>query len=311
MQQLALHAFAVLGCRGWGRVDFLLDEAGKPYLLEVNTSPGMTDHSLVPMAARAGGHSASRNWCCKILELARMWDNAGPAACCNGLAPICCMRSAAMLLLYAVLFLVVHLPVFPLREVEVQRRVAACQRASRCSSSCTRALKGNFFTLDLNKTRARFREAALGAQRERAAALAGPPGSGARGASWRWRAGADAALVNTHGEVFEAASEQRAAGSSTGPADSAEEVTQPLRGIQPAAGAAQAGSRCRCSLSPRRAWQLKLDNGLVLELGREQGAKRGWSDSSAFTTATLGSAEPAGRLRRSALSQRFRGALLD
>lgn len=55
MQQLAQQAFAVIGGAGWGRVDFLMDEAGKLYLLEINTSPGMTDHSLVPMAARAAG----------------------------------------------------------------------------------------------------------------------------------------------------------------------------------------------------------------------------------------------------------------
>ena len=53
----ALDAFRVLGCRGWGRVDFLMDEQGNAYFLEVNTSPGMTDHSLVPMAARAAGVS--------------------------------------------------------------------------------------------------------------------------------------------------------------------------------------------------------------------------------------------------------------
>ncbi|MDD3519492.1 MAG: D-alanine--D-alanine ligase [Chromatiales bacterium] len=57
MQALALEAFSLLGCRGWGRVDFLLDGQGRPYLLEVNTVPGMTDHSLVPMAARAAGMS--------------------------------------------------------------------------------------------------------------------------------------------------------------------------------------------------------------------------------------------------------------
>ncbi|QRJ65803.1 D-alanine--D-alanine ligase [Azospira restricta] len=51
----ALEAFRVLGGRGWGRVDFLMDEAGNPHFLEVNTSPGMTDHSLVPMAARVAG----------------------------------------------------------------------------------------------------------------------------------------------------------------------------------------------------------------------------------------------------------------
>ena len=53
----ALEAFRVIGCRGWGRVDFLMDEAGNAYYLEVNTAPGMTDHSLVPMAARVAGIS--------------------------------------------------------------------------------------------------------------------------------------------------------------------------------------------------------------------------------------------------------------
>ena len=51
----ALEAFRILGGRGWGRVDFLMDTAGQHYFLEVNTAPGMTDHSLVPMAARATG----------------------------------------------------------------------------------------------------------------------------------------------------------------------------------------------------------------------------------------------------------------
>ena len=51
----ALEAFRILGGRGWGRVDFLMDEAGNHYYLEVNTAPGMTDHSLVPMGARVAG----------------------------------------------------------------------------------------------------------------------------------------------------------------------------------------------------------------------------------------------------------------
>ncbi|UYA61896.1 D-alanine--D-alanine ligase [Pectobacterium sp. F1-1] len=49
---LAMAAYRAVGCRGWGRVDFMLDNDGAFYLLEVNTSPGMTSHSLVPMAAR-------------------------------------------------------------------------------------------------------------------------------------------------------------------------------------------------------------------------------------------------------------------
>ncbi|MBW7901668.1 MAG: D-alanine--D-alanine ligase [Rhodocyclaceae bacterium] len=55
IREQAMAAFRVLGGRGWGRVDFLMDEAGDPYFLEVNTAPGMTDHSLVPMAARVAG----------------------------------------------------------------------------------------------------------------------------------------------------------------------------------------------------------------------------------------------------------------
>ena len=57
LQALALRAFDIVGCTGWGRVDIMLDQNGEPYLLEVNTSPGMTGHSLVPMAAKAYGLS--------------------------------------------------------------------------------------------------------------------------------------------------------------------------------------------------------------------------------------------------------------
>ncbi len=67
----SLRAFDTLGCRGWGRVDLMLDRAGKPYFLEVNTSPGMTDHSLVPMAARHAG-IAFEALCMRILALATM-----------------------------------------------------------------------------------------------------------------------------------------------------------------------------------------------------------------------------------------------
>ncbi len=55
LSELALAAFTSLGCAGWGRVDVMRDTAGRFYLLEVNTVPGMTDHSLVPMAAKQAG----------------------------------------------------------------------------------------------------------------------------------------------------------------------------------------------------------------------------------------------------------------
>tara|TARA_R110002167_G_scaffold2165_5_gene10868 strand:+ start:41351 stop:42271 length:921 start_codon:yes stop_codon:yes gene_type:complete len=60
LQQLSMTAFELIGCRGWGRVDVMADADGQFWLLEVNTSPGMTDHSLVPMAARAIGMSFSQ-----------------------------------------------------------------------------------------------------------------------------------------------------------------------------------------------------------------------------------------------------------
>ena len=55
IQELALRAFRALGCSGWGRVDFMLDQSGRAYAIEVNTVPGMTDHSLVPKAAKQAG----------------------------------------------------------------------------------------------------------------------------------------------------------------------------------------------------------------------------------------------------------------
>jgi len=71
IQALSLKAFQALGCRGWGRVDLMLDKRGRPFLLEINTSPGMTDHSLVPMAAKAVG-IAYEDLCVRILEMAHV-----------------------------------------------------------------------------------------------------------------------------------------------------------------------------------------------------------------------------------------------
>jgi D-alanine-D-alanine ligase len=67
LQALCLRAFRLAGCAGWGRIDLMLDAKKKPWLLEVNTSPGMTGHSLVPMAARAVGLSYE-DLCLRILE---------------------------------------------------------------------------------------------------------------------------------------------------------------------------------------------------------------------------------------------------
>jgi D-alanine-D-alanine ligase len=77
IQEIVLKAYRVLGCRGWGRVDVMMDSATrKPYLLEINTSPGMTGHSLVPMSARAAGISYE-DLCVQLLASAALDQEKG------------------------------------------------------------------------------------------------------------------------------------------------------------------------------------------------------------------------------------------
>ncbi len=71
LKALIAKAARVLGCRGWGRGDIMLTADGRPYLLEMNTVPGMTNHSLVPMSARVAGYSFE-DLCLTILEMARL-----------------------------------------------------------------------------------------------------------------------------------------------------------------------------------------------------------------------------------------------
>jgi D-alanine-D-alanine ligase len=77
IQEIVLKAYRVLGCRGWGRIDVMIDGATrKPYLLEINTSPGMTGHSLVPMSARAAGISYE-DLCVQLLASATLDQQKG------------------------------------------------------------------------------------------------------------------------------------------------------------------------------------------------------------------------------------------
>jgi len=72
IEALVVKAYQVLGCRGWGRIDVMIDAATRqPYLLEINTSPGMTSHSLVPMSAKAAGISYEE-LCCQLLASATL-----------------------------------------------------------------------------------------------------------------------------------------------------------------------------------------------------------------------------------------------
>ena len=73
LSDIVLKAWRALGCSGWGRVDVMMDGDGQFYLLEVNTSPGMTSHSLVPMAGKTGGH--------EFLPAGRAYSGAGGLIC--------------------------------------------------------------------------------------------------------------------------------------------------------------------------------------------------------------------------------------
>ncbi len=84
IQRLVLAAYRVLGCRGWGRADLMLRHGDrKPFLLEMNTSPGMTSHSLVPISARAAGISYEA-LCLRLLAAASLDSLAGRHAAAAG-----------------------------------------------------------------------------------------------------------------------------------------------------------------------------------------------------------------------------------
>ncbi len=85
IQAISLKAYHAVGCEGWARVDFMLDQDDKPWLLEINTSPGMTDHSLVPMAAAADGISYDK-LVAQILATASL-KVATPDLSASGLTP--------------------------------------------------------------------------------------------------------------------------------------------------------------------------------------------------------------------------------
>ena len=173
---------------------------------------------------------------------------------------------AAILLLYAVLFLVIHLPIFPLREIKVTGDLKHVTR-EQVQFIVSRELRGNFFTIDLNQSRAAFEKLPwvrvvnvrrrwpeqLEVMLEEHVALA------------RW---GSTALINTQGEIFNAATNS-ALPVFIGEAETAKEMAlrymafkkllEPLK-IAPA----------QIALSARRAWQIRLNNGLTVELGREQ-----------------------------------------
>jgi len=195
-----------------------------------------------------------------------MWDN----------APL--LRSIAnalfglslVLVLYGVVRYVLRLPVFPLRAVEL---TAVPQRVSveQLEKVVREQMNGNFFTVDLESTRQAFEKLPwvrkvsvrrkfpwiLQVEVEEQVALA----------HWNGKE-----LVNTHGEVFAGRTEQDLP-VFTGQPDSSQQVTQ-MYGELNAVLQPMKQQITQISLSPRYAWQVKLDNGMVLELGRDEMQQR-------------------------------------
>lgn len=173
---------------------------------------------------------------------------------------------AAVLLMYAALFLVVHLPIFPLKEVRLEGQMQHVTR-EQVRLIVDRHLHGNFFTLDLEQARNAFRKLPwvrhvsvrrrwpdrLEVQLEEHQALA------------RW---GDIALVNTHGELFHAASD-RDLPVFYGPGDAVQEVASQFAVFSELLK--PTGMHVvQLALSPRHAWQVGTDSGMVIELGRGQ-----------------------------------------
>lgn len=178
---------------------------------------------------------------------------------------------AAILMLYAILFLVIHLPIFPLREISVNGELKHVTR-EQVQYIVKQQLKGNFFTLDLNKSRAAFEKLPwvrtvnvrrrwpdrLDVSLEEHVELA------------RW---GNMALVNTKGELFHAASDNRTLPVFAGQTGNEQEITQHYLVFKEQLESLKVAPT-QVVLSARHAWQLRLDNGMVIELGREQVEQR-------------------------------------
>ena len=177
---------------------------------------------------------------------------------------------AALLLLYAVLFVVLHLPIYPIKHIEVNGELQHVTR-DQLQLIVGRHLRGNFFTVNLVQTRDAFQklpwvrnvsvrrrwpdklEVLVEEHRELA----------------RW---GDIALVNTHGEMFHATSDKDLP-VFYGAGDSIKEITDSYQLYGQLLGSTSM-KVVRVSLSERRAWQLGTDKGMVIELGRDRMQER-------------------------------------
>ena len=178
---------------------------------------------------------------------------------------------AAILMLYAILFLVVHLPIFPLREISVNGDLKHVTR-EQVQYIVRQQLKGNFFTLDLNQSRAAFEKLpwvrSVNVRRRWPDRLDVALEEHVELARW-----GNMGLVNTKGEVFRAASDNRTLPVFAGQTGNEQEITQHYLTFK-AQLAPLKLAPTQIILSARHAWQLRLDNGMVIELGREQVEQR-------------------------------------
>jgi cell division protein FtsQ len=173
---------------------------------------------------------------------------------------------AAVLLLYTVFFVVIHLPIFPLKEVKVDGTLNHVTR-DQIRLIVDRHLRGNFFTLDLVQARNAFQKLPwvrnVSVRRRWPDKLEVTVEEHRELARW-----GNIALVNTYGELFHAASDSELP-VFYGPGDGVDEVAQHYARfselLQPT------GMRVmHVALSPRRAWEIGTDSGMVIQLGREQ-----------------------------------------
>lgn len=169
-----------------------------------------------------------------------------------------------VLLIYGCVYVVVHLPIFPIREVKVSGNITHVNRA-QIALIMQKHLTGNFFTLDLVQTRDAFEK--LPWAREVSVRRRWPDQLNIEvqehRALARW---GDRALVNTYGELFQAASDADLP-TFFGPADGVKEVTKQYAAFSKALNHADI-KIAKVSLSARRAWEIRTDSNLVISLGR-------------------------------------------
>lgn len=178
--------------------------------------------------------------------------------------------TSIVMMLYVLLYVVVHLPIFPLREVKVEGHLTHVTR-EQIKLIVAKHLKGNFFTLNLERTRDAFQK--LPWARNVSVRRQWPDQIivvvEEHDALARW---GNMALVNTHGEIFHAASDDDLP-VFYGPGDGVMEVTKGYGLYSNALNKADI-KIAQVSLSPRRAWEIKTDKGMLIVLGRVDVASR-------------------------------------